>query len=212
MRYFNLSLIVFIFLTQYSVSQASVPSNGEQNEFSQQFVSAAIERTTKNVTYDGRYLRISYPNGDVPEDIGVCTDVVIRSYRKIGIDLQQRVHEDMQTHFSQYPSKRIWGLTQPDSNIDHRRVPNLQTFFTRNGKVLAKSTNKKDYKPGDLVTWVLPGNLPHIGIVLDTADSITGNPLIAHNIGMGPKIDDMLFDYKITGHYRYTKFDDSERK
>lgn len=177
----------------------------QQDNFTDQIVSAAIERTTKSIRYDGRYTRITYPNGDVPEAIGVCTDVVIRSYRQLGIDLQQLVHEDMKANFTSYPSKRIWGLSRPDTNIDHRRVPNLQTFFTRNGKILAKSQNKADYKAGDLVTWILPGNLPHIGIVLDQVNTLSGNPLIVHNIGMGPEIEDMLFSYPITGHYRYEK-------
>lgn len=168
----------------------------------QRLVDAAFERTTHDVRYDGRYLSIPYPGGDVPENIGVCTDVVIRSYRALGIDLQQQVHEDMRRHFQDYPSKRIWGLTKPDSNIDHRRVPNLQRFFTRHGTQLKISDNPNDYQAGDLVTWMLPGNLPHIGIVTDQT-SVSGAPIIVHNIGWGPKAEDMLFDYTITGHYRY---------
>lgn len=166
-------------------------------------VKAAIERTTHQVRYDGKYLSIEYPNGDVPAEIGVCTDVVIRAYRELGIDLQQLVHEDMQAHFDAYPSKRIWGLSKTDSNIDHRRVPNLQTFFTRHGTSLPVTEKASDYQAGDLVTWMLPNNLPHIGIVIDQKHKETGNPLIVHNIGLGPKIDDMLFAAKITGHYRY---------
>ena len=166
-------------------------------------IAAAIERTTHDITYDGRYLSIPYPGGDVPKNIGVCTDVIIRSYRKLDIDLQQLVHEDMKRNFSEYPSKRIWGMTRTDSNIDHRRVPNLQTFFKRFGQQLSVSSNKTDYKPGDIVTWNLGGNIPHIGIITDRFDPASGNPLIVHNIGAGPKIEDMLFDYKITGHYRY---------
>lgn len=165
-------------------------------------VDAAFERTRHQVTYDGRYVSIPYPGGDVPENIGVCTDVVIRSYRSLGIDLQQKVHEDMRSHFQAYPSKRIWGLTRPDTNIDHRRVPNLQAFFSRHGVVLPISDNASDYQAGDLVTWMLPGNLPHIGIVTDRK-SPAGTPIIVHNIGWGPKADDILFAYKITGHYRY---------
>lgn len=164
---------------------------------------AAIERTTHAVTYDGSYYSMPYPNGDVPSNIGVCTDVVIRAYRAIGTDLQQLVHEDMLKYFDQYPSKRIWGLKKTDKNIDHRRVPNLQTFFTRHGQTLAISTKPQEYMAGDIVTWMLPGNLPHIGIITHKSGP-TGNPLIAHNIGAGPKLDDMLFSYTITGHYRYT--------
>lgn len=170
---------------------------------SEQLVEAALERTQFEVRYDGRYMAIDYPNGDVPAEMGVCTDVVIRSYRKLGIDLQQAVHEDMRDNFELYPSKRIWGLNSTDKNIDHRRVPNLQTFFSRHGKSLNISDDPHHYKPGDMVSWMLPGNLPHIGIVTDQKSAKTGNPLIVHNIGAGPKLEDMLFDYDITGHYRY---------
>ncbi|MBS9777727.1 MAG: DUF1287 domain-containing protein [Gammaproteobacteria bacterium] len=163
---------------------------------------AALERTKSAVTYDGRYMKIPYPNGDVPASIGVCTDVVIRSYRKLGIDLQQLLHEDIKKNFSRYPSKRIWGLKHPDSNIDHRRVPNLRVFFKRHGKSLVVSDQAGDYKAGDIVTWMLPGNLPHMGIVTNELTS-HGIPKIVHNIGRGPKLENMLFDYKITGHYRY---------
>ena len=171
--------------------------------FQQSLVKSALERTAHQVTYNGAYYRLDYPNGDVPANIGVCTDVVIRSYRAVGVDLQVLVHEDMAAHFSAYPSRRIWGLTTTDRNIDHRRVPNLQTFFIRHGESLPVSDNPADYAPGDLVTWMLPGNLPHIGIVADTLSSSTGNPEIVHNIGAGPRLEDMLFDYRITGHYRY---------
>ena len=166
-------------------------------------VQAAIERTRSEVRYDGRYIAISYPGGDVPSNIGVCTDVVIRSYRKLGIDLQQLVHEDMSAHFALYPSRQLWGLTKPDSNIDHRRVPNLQVFFARHGQSLPVADDPHDYRPGDLVTWMLPGDLPHIGIVTDRLDSDSGNPLIVHNVGLGPRMEDRLFAYRITGHYRY---------
>ena len=171
--------------------------------FEDDIVFAAIERTTHNVRYDGSYLSISYPNGDVPDEVGVCTDVLIRAYRNLGVDLQKLVHEDMLKDFNAYPSKRIWGLTRTDKNIDHRRVPNLQAFFTRHGQVLKKSMHIKDYKAGDIVTWMLSGNLPHVGIVTDRFSKQTNNPLIVHNIGRGPEIQDMLFDYKITGHYRF---------
>lgn len=167
-------------------------------------IKAAKERTFHEVRYDGSYIAISYPNGDVPSSIGVCTDVVIRSYRKVGIDLQIEVHEDISRNFNKYPSKRIWGLTKPDKNIDHRRVPNLQVLFERHGTIFQVSNNPDDYLPGDLVTWMLPGNLPHIGIVIDEKSADRERPLIVHNIGAGPEINDMLFAYPITGHYRYT--------
>ena len=171
------------------------------NDFRGALVLAAIERTSHQVTYDGSYRKIAYPAGDVPNNIGVCTDVVVRSYRKLGIDLQQLVHEDMKHSFSAYPNH--WGLKKPDTNIDHRRVPNLQTFFSRHGIKLNVTDRAEDYKPGDLVTWMLPGNLPHIGIVTDRSDAGTNHPMIVHNIGSGPQLEDILFDYKITGHYRY---------
>lgn len=185
--------LLSIFYTQSAFSE----------RFANDFVLAAIDRTTHQVRYDGSYLSIPYPNGDVPSNIGVCTDVIIRSYRAIGSDLQKLVHEDMAQNFNHYPSKRIWGLNSPDKNIDHRRVPNLQTYFTRHGVKLAISSSNKDYAAGDMVTWMLPGNLPHIGIVTNQKSSSTGNPLIAHNIGAGPKLEDMLFHYPITGHYRF---------
>lgn len=169
----------------------------------QDLVAAAHERTRHTITYDGSYISITYPRGDVPDNIGVCTDVVIRSYRKLGVDLQQLIHEDMTENFSLYPSKRIWGLKSTDTNIDHRRVPNIQTFFTRYGQTLKKTQIPQDYHAGDIVTWMLPGNLPHIGIVTEIIHTDTGNPMIVHNIGKGPQLEDMLFKYKITGHYKY---------
>ncbi len=177
--------------------------NVHSDNFENDIVNAAYERTNQNVRYDGAYISIDYPNGDVPSNMGVCTDVVIRTYRKLGTDLQKLVHEDIKTNFSKYPSKRIWGLTKPDKNIDHRRVPNLQVFLERHGVKLQTSSKGSDYKAGDLVTWMLPGNLPHIGIVVAKTDPDSGNPLIVHNIGRGPEIQDMLFHYEITGHYRY---------
>jgi uncharacterized protein YijF (DUF1287 family) len=190
-----MSKFVIIFLLLSAAINAS--------EFNKDIVASLIERTTHNIRYDGSYIPISYPNGDVPTNIGVCTDVIIRAYRKLGTDLQRLVHEDMAANFLLYPSKRIWGLNTTDKNIDHRRVPNLKTFFKRHGVTLKNSRNKADYSVGDIITWMLPGNLPHIGIVIDRVSPITGNPMIVHNIGRGPKIDDMIFDYKITGHYRY---------
>ena len=165
-------------------------------------VEAAIERTQHHVTYDGGYRAIPYPMGDVPDNVGVCTDVVIRAYRALGIDLQQLVHEDMQKHFSAYP--KDWGLHKPDSNIDHRRVPNLRTFLTRHGTVLPVTSVGSDYEAGDLVTWTVNNHRPHIGIVTDHMVSGTNRPMIVHNIGEGPKQEDMLFALPITGHYRYT--------
>ena len=151
------------------------------------------------------YFNIEYPNGDIPKEFGVCTDVIIRSYRQVDVDLQQLVHEDIKENFSKYPIKRHWpNQKKPDTNIDHRRVPNLEIFFSRYGESLPISNNKDDYKPGDIITWDLKGSSPwHIGIVTNKISSTTKNPLIVHNIGRGPIIDDMLFSFPIRGHYRY---------
>jgi hypothetical protein len=164
-------------------------------------VQAARLQTQKSVIYDGSYTRIAYPLGDVPAGRGVCTDVIVRAYRAIGIDLQVLVHEDMRANFSHYP--RLWGLRKPDSNIDHRRVPNLQKFFERMDSKVAVTPSVVSYMPGDLVTWMLPGNLPHIGIVSDRRASNSGRPLVIHNIGAGPVEEDMLLAFPITGHFRY---------
>jgi hypothetical protein len=164
-------------------------------------VEAAKERLNHVVFYDGAYQSIAYPMGDVDKNKGVCTDVIVRSYRTLGIDLQQLVHEDMALNFKNYP--KIWGLKKPDSNIDHRRVPNLETFFSRFGTKLPMTKNPDIYQPGDIVTWRLTGsNLPHIGIVSDEKAD-TGNFKIIHNIGLGPQINDMLFDHPIVGHFHY---------
>jgi uncharacterized protein YijF (DUF1287 family) len=183
-----------------SALAAPLPADA-QDVSAEALAAAALERTRHRVRYDGSYRRIPYPNGDVPEDVGVCTDVVIRSYRSLGIDLQQRVHEDMRASFGEYPP--LWGLTRPDPSIDHRRVPNLQAFFRRSGASLAPSRDAADYRPGDLVTWMLPGNLPHIGVVADRRSDDGERPLLVHNIGSGPQLEDVLFSWEITGHYRY---------
>lgn len=168
--------------------------------YADRLVAAAVEQTRSSVTYDGSYLRIPYPGGDVPKTIGVCTDVVIRAYRRVGVDLQVKVHEDMKRAFSSYPQR--WGLPGPDPNIDHRRVANLQAFFRRAGAELPVSRDPQAYRAGDLVTWMLPRNLPHIGLVTGER-SDAGTPLVVHNIGRGPEVEDILFRYSITGHYRY---------
>ena len=187
-----------LFCGFHSVSFAQ---EGPEQALTNGLVQAAIERTHHHVTYDGKYRKIPYPMGDVPDKVGVCTDVIIRSYRALGVDLQQLVHEDMQAHFEDYPKR--WGLHKPDSNIDHRRVPNLQTFFTRHGTALPISSRESDYVPGDVVTWTVANHLPHIGIVTHITAPKTNRPMIVHNIGKGPTLEDMLFDFPITGHYRY---------
>jgi len=164
---------------------------------------AALELTLDEVTYDPSYFSIPYPNGDVPNDKGVCTDVVIRAYRKLGIDLQKEVHKDMLSHFSIYPKN--WGLTRPDTNIDHRRVPNLMVFFKRHGYEKTISRKVDDYEAGDIVSWNLGNGLMHIGLVVDRFAADGKRPLIVHNIGGGQVLEDCLFRYEIIGHYRYPK-------
>ncbi|MBW2960876.1 DUF1287 domain-containing protein [Mesonia aestuariivivens] len=172
-----------------------------QQTFLEKLSAAAISLTKQEVSYDPSYFSIDYPNGDVPKDKGVCTDVIIRAYRKLDIDLQKQVHEDMKAHFSDYP--KVWGLSVTDKNIDHRRVPNLMKFFSRNGKELSITQNAEDYRPGDIVSWNLNGALTHIGIVVNKKSLDEQRFLIVHNIGGGQVIEDVLFSYKISGHYRY---------
>jgi len=185
------------------VSQPGQPSRISREEFTRRLVAAAIERTHHSVRYVSEYVRIPYPGGDVPGDTGVCTDEIIRSYRVVGVDLQKEVHEDMLRDFAAYPNARRWHLSHPDANIDHRRVPNLMVFFHRHGESLPLSTRAEDYNPGDLVTWDLGGGVPHIGIVVDQRTRWSRRYLVVHNIGEGPKMEDVLFNWKITGHYRY---------
>jgi uncharacterized protein len=172
-----------------------------QHDFSSRMSQAALALTKQHVSYDPTYFKIAYPGGDVPASKGVCTDVVIRAYRLLKVDLQQLVHEDMKKNFSRYPKN--WGLKTTDRNIDHRRVPNLMTFFSRHGTTLKRSHDAELYKPGDIVTWDLGGNTPHIGIVIDQQSADKKRPLIVHNIGSGQEISDCLFQYTITGHFRY---------
>ena len=175
------------------------PQRDWSTDFSQKLSAAAIERTHHSVRYVSEYVRIPYPGGDVPEGTGVCTDEVIRSYRALGVDLQKEVHEDMLRNFDAYPQGR---QRRPDSNIDHRRVPNLMVFFARHGIKLPMTTGSRDYSPGDIVAWDLGGGITHIGVVVDQRGR-SGNYMIVHNIGRGPQMEDVLFDWKIIGHYRY---------
>lgn len=163
---------------------------------------SAFQQTATTTEYTQDYFTIPYPNGDVPAHTGACTDVVIRAMRNAGVDLQQQVHEDMRANFSAYPQK--WGLAKPDSNIDHRRVPNLQTYFHRKGRALPISADPGVYRAGDIVSWDLNGKgLTHIGVISNRKDPASGRYLIIHNIGAGARLEDRLFEWKITGHYRY---------
>jgi uncharacterized protein YijF (DUF1287 family) len=173
--------------------------------FAQKLSNAALGRLRSHVRYDGSYVKIGYPWGDVPANMGVCTDVVIRSYRKLGIDLQQQVHRDMSQAFNAYPRVAKWKLNHTDTNIDHRRVYNLRAFFTRQGAALPVTHNPSDYLPGDLVTWMVGPGLPHIGIVVDRPSKADPRrKMIVHNIANGPEMEDILFRFPISGHYRYT--------
>jgi uncharacterized protein len=185
-----------------SLQAQSKPPLSRQ-EFTEKLVAAAIERTHHTVRYVSDYVHLDYPGGDVPEDTGVCSDEVIRSYRALGVDLQKEVHEDIVKNWSQYPAQAKWRQAHPDQNIDHRRVPNLMVFFSRKGEQLPITKRAEDYAPGDLVTWDLGGDVPHIGFVVNVKSTETGRPLIVHNVGAGPKMEDVLFSWKITGHYRY---------
>ena len=166
-------------------------------------VEAAREQIGVTTFYDPTYVRLDYPGGDVAPDRGVCTDVIVRAYRRaFGLDLQKLVHEDMAANFAAYP--KTWGLKATDRNIDHRRVGNLAAFFTRHGESLSASEDLADFQPGDMVTQMLPGNLPHIVIVSsERSADVPERPLVIHNIGAGARQEDTLFAFRQTGHYRF---------
>lgn len=195
-------LLLFLFACtgHSSGDTAAIAEQPISKDFYGKLSDATLSIVDGSIEYDPTYYKIPYPDGDVPAGKGVCTDVVIRAYRKMGIDLQKEVHVDMKANFSKYP--KAWGLSKPDTNIDHRRVPNLQVFFSRKGKSLPVTENAADYKPGDIVSWMLPSNRPHIGVVV-SKKSASGRYKMVHNIGYGQNIDDCLFEYTITGHYRY---------
>lgn len=187
-------------LSLFAMMVAALFSSGQARADGLDIARAAEERTRHQVIYDPSYVRLAYPGGDVAPDRGVCTDVVIRTYRAIGVDLQKLVHEDMRRAFGKYP--RTWGLKRPDPNIDHRRVPNLEVFLARQGAEVPANDDASDYLPGDIVTWRLPDGRPHMGVV-STRSAPSGRPLIAHNIGAGPKLEDMLFEYAVHRHFRW---------
>lgn len=178
----------------------ALPANSSPNL--KLVVDGAIDQIGKTTSYDPSYQKIDYPNGDVPIETGVCSDVIVRAFRKAGIDLQQDLHADMKDNFSAYPTR--WGLKVTDSNIDHRRVPNLQTYFTRKGKSLSTGGSSDTFLPGDIITWDLAlGGTEHIGMVVNVWYKPEKRYLIVHNIGAGTRLEDVLFAWKITGHYRY---------
>lgn len=191
MRYWAIKIILILLCCRVAA----------QDEFALKLSNAAIDLTRQQVTYDPKYYNIQYPNGDIPADKGVCTDVIIRAYRKLGIDLQKEVHEDMSSNFNMYPKN--WGLISTDTNIDHRRVPNLMAFFSRHGQIKNISSDPDDYLPGDIVTWDLGRGIPHIGIVINQKSDDNKRYLVVHNIGNGQEISDCLFSFRITGHFTY---------
>jgi uncharacterized protein len=207
-KLFNFALLPFLGLMLWNCNDtishsAEIATPNPRATFLEKLADSAYTLTFQKVTYDPSYFSIPYPNGDVPADKGVCTDVVIRAYRKLGIDLQKEVHEDMKANFSIYP--KIWGLTKTDRNIDHRRVPNLMKFFSRKGKELAITDQVNAYKPGHIVCWNLGGATTHIGVVSNHKNKDKTRYMIVHNIGAGQVLEDCLFSFKIIGHYVYEK-------
>jgi uncharacterized protein YijF (DUF1287 family) len=178
---------------------AGLLPDGQASSRISRILEGAYQQVGTTTIYDGSYRRLPFPGGDIPIERGVCSDVLVRAYRHAGLDLQLLVNQDMSRSFQAYP--HLWGLSRPDSNIDHRRVPNLAAFFRRHGKSLPVSTQASDYSAGDIVTWQLASGVPHIGLVADRLQR--GRPLIIHNIGAGAQVEDVLFSYPITGHYRY---------
>jgi uncharacterized protein YijF (DUF1287 family) len=177
----------------------ALPTNSSPNL--KLVIDGAVDQIGKTTSYDASYQEIEYPNGDVPIETGVCSDVIVRAFRKGGIDLQKDLHENMKDNFSSYPTR--WGLNGTDANIDHRRVPNLQTYFTRKGKSLSTGGSSETFLPGDIVTWDLGLGTEHIGMVVNVWYKPAQRYLIVHNIGAGTRMEDVLFAWKITGHYRY---------
>lgn len=189
---------VVVVIPPTSVAKPLPPNASPQLK---QLVDAAIEQSKLTTGYDPSYVKLDYPNGDVSSDTGVCSDVVVRAFRKAGIDLQKEVHEDMTRAWSEYPKK--WGARGTDSNIDHRRVLNLMTYFDRQGKSLPVTNDRADYLPGDVVAWDLDDGLEHIGILTNLSSEADQHYLIVHNVGAGARVEDVLLAWKITGHYRY---------
>ena len=166
-----------------------------------QFLDAAIEQSKVTTGYDPSWVKIDYPNGDVPAETGVCSDVIVRAFRKAGVDLQKEVHEDMTRAWAEYPKK--WAAKGTDTNIDHRRVLNLMTWLNRQGRSLPVTQDRADYLPGDVVAWDLSEGLEHIGILTNLSSESDQHYLVVHNIGAGARIEDVLLAWKIVGHYRY---------
>ena len=198
----HLSVMAQAVLGPASPPRPDMPVFAQAEGDAERLVTAGLHQIGVTTIYDPAYVTLKYPGGDVAPERGVCTDVIVRAYRStLGLDLQKLVHEDMRGNFAAYP--RNWGLKLPDRNIDHRRVPNLQTFFARQGAKLPVTETARDYRPGDVVSQILPGNLAHIALVSQFASADGKRPLCIHNIGAGARLEDILFTYKVTGHYRF---------
>lgn len=198
----HLNVVAQVVLGPARPPRPDMPVFAQADGDAERLVAAGLHQIGVTTVYDPAYVTLKYPGGDVALERGVCTDVIVRAYRSgLRIDLQKLVHEDMRANFAAYP--RNWGLKRPDRNIDHRRVPNLQAFFTRQGATLPVTDKARDYRPGDIVSHMLPGNLPHIALVSQFASADGGRPLCIHNIGAGARLEDILFTYPITGHYRF---------
>lgn len=208
MKVISLLLLCLLFSNCFEKEKekiALIPTQYSQPTFERKLSDAALSILNPSIRYDPSYVSIKYPNGDVPANTGVCTDVVVRSYRKMQIDLQKEVHEDMLSNFTSYPNLKKWGMTKTDTNIDHRRVPNLEVFFERKGQKLPVNTDSNNYKTGEIITWMINDKLPHIGIITHKKSADGKRNLIVHNVGSGQVLEDCLFDFKIVGHYKYQK-------
>ena len=198
----KLTYLLILVLALVVLIQAQIPAVRPSSMVQKQaFIADAVNQTNLTDKYDPTYVKLKYPGGDVPLDRGACSDVIIRALRKTGVDLQKEIHEDMSAHFKEYPQK--WGMKQTDSNIDHRRVLNLMKYFQRQGKQLPLTRNYTNYQPGDIVAWDLGNGTTHIGIVTSEKNMWSRRNKVVHNIGYGTKLEDVLFDWKIIGHYRY---------
>lgn len=198
MRLAHRKQAIFLALWLVAAGARTAAAEPAPAEIRRSIARAAAGQVGVTVRYDPAYVRLAYPNGDVPRDRGVCTDVVVRALRAVGIDLQSEVHKDMKKNFGAYP--RSWGLRSPDPNIDHRRVPNLMRYFERRGKSLPR---EGAYEPGDVVAWRLSNGLHHIGVVAEDQVPGTRRPYVVHNIGYGAQKEDVLFAFVILGHYRW---------
>ncbi|MBI3566103.1 MAG: DUF1287 domain-containing protein [Elusimicrobia bacterium] len=196
--YPNASAFIAAWLKAYRPGSAPPDADAAS---ARRLAEAALAQTRTKVVYDPAYFKLAYPGGDPPADRGVCTDVVVRAYRALGVDLQVAVHEDMAARFDAYPD--LWKRGRPDANIDHRRVPNLMVFLARRGAALPLSTRPDDYRAGEVVAYDLGGGVTHVAVVSERRSADGKRPLIVHNIGEGPKLEDALLSWRVIGRFRY---------